>query len=164
MLFALPAISTIRPASYITPQPYEYHPTYGYYHHRDASRFAVPSSPSQLDFFRQPSVEELEEHEYQRALEVVASHRRRQAEKQNAIRRQQLAEATRQRYFTALAAEVEQQRQEQLLAARRSELIRSQQARARLIAAERQYALDAFSRQLNGARPVCHIAVLLLYA
>ena len=162
MLFVLPATSAIRPASHLTPQSYEYHPTYGYYHRRDAARFAVRSSPSQLDFFRPPSVEELEEHEYRRALEVVANHRRRQAEKEIANHRQRLAEAARQRYFTALAAEVEQQRQEQLLAARRSELIRSQQARARLIATERQHALDAFSRQRKGIQEVCHICGALV--
>ena len=159
MLFVLPTTSATRPASYLTPHSYEYHPGDGYYPYHDASHFAVHSSPSQLDLFRQHShsVEELEELEYQRAVEVVLNHRRRQAEKQAAIRRQQLAEAARQRYFTALAAEVEQQRQEQLLAARRSEFIRSQQARARLIAVERQHALDAFSRQLQGARRVCYI-------
>jgi hypothetical protein len=54
-----------------------------------------------------------------------------------------------------LAAEVEQQRQEELFAARRAELIRSQQARACSTAAGRQHALDAFLRQLEGAQPVC---------
>ena len=161
MLFVLPATSATRPVSYHTPQSYEYHPSHGYYPYRDAPRFAAPPRPL-LDFFHQPSVEELEEHEYQRALEVIANHRRRQIEKEATIRRQQLAEAARQRYFTALAAELEQQRQEELLAARRSEFIRSQQARARLIATERQHALDAFLGQLGGARPVRHIHGILV--
>ena len=111
-MFVLPVTSAARPPSYLIPQSYEYYPSRSYYSYHDAPRFAVSSSPSQPDFFRQPSVEELEEREYQRALEVVASHHRRQAEKEAVIRRQQLAEATRQRYFAALAAEVEQQREE----------------------------------------------------
>jgi len=157
MLFVIPTTSAVRPASYLAPQPYEYYPSRGYYHHHDTPQFAVPSYPSQLDFFRQPSVEDLEEREYHRALEVVASHRRRQAEKEAAIHRQQLTEATRQRYFAALAAELEQQRREELIAARRAEYIRSQQAGARLVAAERQQAVDAFLRQLKGAQPVCRL-------
>ena len=161
MLFVLPTTSATRPVSYLTPQPYEYYPSHGYYPYRDASPFATPPRPH-LDFFHQPSVEELEEREYQRAVEVVANHRRRQIEKEAIIRRQQLAESARQRYFTALAAELEQRRQEELLAARRSEFIRSQQARARLVAAERQHALDAFLGQLGGARPVCHIYSILI--
>jgi len=165
MLFVLPATSTIRPASCLAPQSYEYLPSQGYYPYHPPSRFAAPSYPSQLDFFRQPSAEELEEHEYRRALEVVANHRRRQAEKEAAIRRQQLAQAARQQYFAALTAEVEQRRQEGLLAARRAEFIRSQRARARLIAAGRQHALDGFLRQLKGPQPVCHIcAVLAVYS
>ena len=157
MLFVLPTTSTIRPASYLAPQSYEYYPSQGYYRHHDAPRFAAPSYPSQLDFFRQPSAEELQEREYRRALEVISNHRRRQAEKEAAIHRHQLAEAARQRYFAALAAELEQQRREELIAARRAEFIRSQQARARLVAGERQHALGAFLRQLNGAQPVCQI-------
>jgi len=165
MLFALPATSAIRPASYLAPQSYEYLPDQGYYSHLAAPRFASPSYPSQLDFFRQPSAEELEEHEYRRALKVVANHRRRQAEKEAAVRRQQLAQDARQQYFAALAAEVEQQRQEQLLAARRAELIHSQRARARLIAAGHQRALDGFLRQLESAQPVCHVcSILVVYS
>ena len=157
MLFVLPATSAIRPASYLVPQSYEYLPSQDYYPYHAPLRFAAPSYPSQLDFFRKPSAEELEEHEYRRALEVVANHRRRQAEKEAAIRRQQLARAARQQYFAALTAELEQRRQEELLAARRAELIRSRRARAGLIAAGRQHALDAFLRQLKGAQPVCHV-------
>ena len=163
MLFVLPATSAVRPASYLAPQSYDYYPSQGYYPYRHAPRLAVPSYPSQRDFFRHPSAEELEEHEYRRALEVVANHRRRQAEQEAVIHRQQLAEATRQRYFAALAAELEQQRQEELLAAHRAQLIRSQQARAHLVAAERQHALDAFLRQFEGARPV-RLFVYSLYA
>jgi len=165
MLFVLPPTSAIRPASYLASQSYEYLPSQDYYPYLAPPRFAAPSYPSRLDFFRQPSVEELEEHEYRRALEVVADHRRRQAEKEAAIRRQQLAQAARQQYFAALTAEVEQRRQEELLAARRAELIRSQRARANLIAAGRQHALDAFLRQLEGAQPVCHVCgVLVVYS
>jgi len=164
MLFVLPPTSAIRPASYLSPQPYEYLPSQDYYPYHAPPRFAAPPYPSRLDFF-QPSAEELEEHEYRQALEVVANHRRRQAEKEAAIRRQQLAQAARQQYFAALAAEVEQRRQEELLAARRAELIRSQRARARLIAAGRQHALGAFLRKLEGAQPVCHVCgVLVVYS
>jgi len=165
MLFVLPETSTIRPASYLAPQSYEYLPSQGYYPYHSPPRFAGPSYPSQLDFFRQPSAEELEEHEYRRALEVVANHRRRQAEKEAAIRRQQLAQAARRQYSAALAAEVEQRRQDHLLAARRAELIRSQRARAHLIAAVRQDALDALLRQHEGAQPVCHVcSILVVYS
>ena len=156
MLFVLPATPAIRPTSYPAPQPYGYYPSPDYYSYDDAPRFTAPSYPSHRSSFWHPSAEELEEREYRQALEVVANHRRRQAEKQAAIRRQQLAEAARQRYFAALAAEVEQQRHEELLAARRAEFIRSQQARARLAAAERQHAVDTFLRQLKGPQPVCN--------
>ena len=160
MLFVSPATSTIRPASYLTPQPYEYYPSQDYYHSRDAPRFAAPSYPApQPHFFHQPSAEELEEIEYQRALEIVANHRRRKAEQDAAIHRQQQVEAARQRYLAALAAELEQRREEELLADRRAEFIRSQQVRARLVAAERQHALDAFLHQLKGPQPVCHVCV-----
>jgi hypothetical protein len=92
----------------------------------------------------------------------VANHRRRQAEKEAAIRRQQQAEAHRQRYFAALAAELEQRRQEELLAARRAEFIHSQQARARLVAAERQRALQVYLQQLKGAEHVCLVLMLVV--
>ena len=160
MLFVLPATSAIRPTLNLGPQSYDYYPSQGYYPYRDAPQFAVPSYPSQRDFFRHPSAEELEEREYRRALEVVATHRRRQAEQEAIIHQQQLAEATHQRYFAALVAELEQQRQEELLSAHRAQLIRPQQARAHLGAAERQHALDAFLRQLEGVQPVC----LFLYS
>lgn len=153
MLLVLPTTSTIRPASYLAPQPYEYHPSYDYYPHYDAPRFSAPSYPSHLDFFHQPSAEELEEHEYRQALEVVANHRRRQAEKEAVIRRHQVAEAARRRYTAILAAELEQRRQEELLAARRAELLHSQEARARLAAAGRHHALGAFLRDLKGPQP-----------
>ena len=157
MLFVLPAASTTRPTSYLAPQPYEHPFSQGYYPYSDAPRFVVPSySTPQPHFLREPSPEELEEREYQRALEVVANHRRRQAEV--AIHRQQQA---RQRYLSALAAELEQQRQEEILAARRAEFARSQRARARLVAAERQDALDEFLRQLEETRPVCHVYTLV---
>ena len=134
----------------------------GYHPHYDANRFALPAYASDLDFLRQTSAEELEEREYQRAIEVIVNHRRRQAEKEAAIRRHQLAEATRRRYFAALAAELEQREQEELLAVRRAEYIRSQRARARLLAAERQQTLDAFLRQLKGPQPVCHASICVI--
>jgi len=156
MFLVLPATSAVRPTSYLGPQSYEYLPDQGYYPYHGTPRFAVSSHPSQPEFFRQPSAEELEEREYRQALEVIANHRHRQAEKQAAIRRQQLAQAARQQYF-AWAAELEQRRQEEFLAARRAEFIHSQRARARLVAAGRQHALDAFLRQPEGAQPVRHV-------
>jgi len=163
MLLFLPATSAIRPTSYLIPEPYDYRPSQGYYHHHDAPRFVVPSYPApELDFFHQHSAEELEEREYRRALEVVANHRRYQAEKEVAIRRQQLAEAGRERYFAALTGELERRQQEELLSARRVESIRSQQARARLIVAGRQHALNAFLQQLKGAQPARHVRTLVV--
>ena len=155
MLLVIPPTSATHPTSYLSPQPHGYYPRSGCRPHYDTHPFAVPSYQSNLDLFRQPSAEEIEEREYQRALEVIVNHRRRQVEKEAAIRRHQLAEAARRQYFTALAAELEQQHQEELLAARRAEFIRSQQARARLVAAERQQALNAFLLQSKGAQPVC---------
>lgn len=163
MLFVLPTTSAIRPTSYFPPQPYEYYPSQGYYASHDVPQFTTPSYPSNLDFYRRPSAEELEEREYKRALEVIVDHRRRQAEKEAAIRRQQLAETARQRYLAALVAELKQRRQEELLAARRVEFIRSQQARARLVAAERQQVLRAFLHQLKGPQPVCDVRVRVMY-
>ena len=84
----------------------------------------------------------------------MVNHRRRQVAEEAAIRRQRQAEAARQQYFAILAAELEQQRQEEF-ATRRAEFIRSQQARARLVAAERQHAVVALLQQLGGAQPVC---------
>ena len=154
MLLVLPTTSTTRPASYLVRQPYDYYPSH---HYHNAPQFSVPSYPApQLDFFHQPSAAEIEEYEYRQALEVVANHRGRQAEKEAVIRRQQLAEAARQRYLSALAAELEQRRREELLAARRTEFIRSQQARARLVAAGRRHALNALLRQPEGVQPVRH--------
>ncbi|KAF9649920.1 hypothetical protein BDM02DRAFT_3185869 [Thelephora ganbajun] len=154
MLLVFPATSAVPPTSDLAPQSYDYYPRQGYYPYHDASRFAVPFYPSQLDFFHKPSAEELEEHEYRRALDVVTNHRRRQAEKEAAIRRQQLAEAARHQYFAALAAKLEQRRQEELIAAHRAEFIHSQRVRARLVAAERQHLLNPFLRQLKGPQPV----------
>ena len=162
MLLVLPTTSATRSTSYLAPHQYEYYPSQAYYPYHNAPRFAAPSYSPQLEFFRRPSAEELEEHEYRRALEVVANHRRRQAEKEAAIHRQQLAEAARQRYFAALAAELEQQRQKELLTVRRAEFIRLQQAKARLIATERQRALHAFLRQSEGGQPVCHVCGVLV--
>ncbi|KAF9644445.1 hypothetical protein BDM02DRAFT_946971 [Thelephora ganbajun] len=157
MLLVTPVTSVIHPTSYLAPRSYDYYPRQGYYPHHDVPRFAVPSYPSQLDFFHKPSTEELEEHEYRRALDVVASHRRRQAEKEAAIHRHQRAETARQQYFAALVAELEQRRQEELITAHRAEFIHSQRVRARLVAAECQRLLNAFLRQLKGPQPVCRI-------
>ncbi|KAF9785091.1 hypothetical protein BJ322DRAFT_1218799 [Thelephora terrestris] len=154
MLLVLPTTSATRPVSYFAPQPYEQYPSQGYYTFHDAPRFTAPSYPSHLDPFLRPSAEELEEREYRRALEVIVNHRRRQAEKEAAIRRQQLSEAARQRYFAALAAELQQLRQEQSIAARRAEFVRSQRARAPLATVERQQALSAFLQQLKEPQPI----------
>ena len=155
MLFVLPSTSAVRPTSYLTPQPYQYYSNQSYHPYPEAPRYAVSPYPApRQHFYYQPSEEELEESEYRRALEVVANHRRRQAAEEAAIRRQQHAEAARQQYFAILAAELEQQRQEELLAARRAEFVRSQQARARLVAAERQHAVGALLQQLGGSQPV----------
>ena len=171
MLLVIPATSAIRPTSYLASQPYEpqsydYYPSQGFYPLHDTPRFSAhsyPSYPSHRDFFARPSAEELEEREYRQALEVVVNHRRRQAEKEVAIHRQQLAEAARQRYSDALAAELEQRREAHLLAARCAGSIRSQQARARLAAAERQHALSGFQQQLRGHQPVCDFFVGVTY-
>ena len=56
-----------------------------------------------------------------------------------------------------MAAELEQQRQEELLVVHRAEIICLQRARARLNAAERQYTLGTFLRQREGGQPVFHI-------
>ena len=157
MLLVLPTTSNIRRASYLTPHPYEYHPGQYYHPHYDVPRSVVPSYSSHFDLPYQPSAEELEEYEYRQALEVVANHRRRQAVKETAARRQQLACAYRQRYLAALEAELERDRREELFVARRAELIRSQQARARLAAAERQHAFNTYLGQLKGPQPVCSL-------
>ena len=157
MYFVLPTTSTARPTSYLTSQPCRYHSNQGYPRYPEVPQLAVSSYPApRQHLFYQPSAEELEEIEYRRALEVVANHRRRQAAQEAAIRRQQQAETARRQYFAILAAELEQQRQDELLAARRAEFIRSQQARARLVAAERRHAVGALLQQLGGAQPVCH--------
>jgi hypothetical protein len=163
MLFVLPVTPALHSTSYLAPQPYEY-PDQGYYHlHPNVPRFAASLYPaSQRRFFSQPSAEELEEREYQQALAIISNHRRRQAEKEAAIRRQQQAEAARQRYLVSLAAELEQQQQHtELLASRRVEVIRAQQARACLAAAERQLAVKEFFRQVKGVPSVRHVCILL---
>jgi len=91
----------------------------------------------------------------------MANHRRRHAEKEAAIRRQQQVEAARRGYFTVLAAEFGQQRQEELLAASRAEFVHSQKARAHLAAAERQHTLNAFLQQLKGVQLVCRFCPLV---
>ena len=157
MMFILPTTSAVRPTSYLSPQTSQYYPDQDYYRHPEVPRFAVSPYPAPRPHsYYQPSVEELEETEYQRALEIVANHRRRKAAEEAAIRRHQQAEAARRQYFAVLAAELEQQQQEELIAARRAEVIRSQQARARLAAAERQRALGelCLCRQHGGAQPV----------
>ena len=114
--------------------------------------------PTPRQHFDQPSVEELEEREYQQALMVVSDYRHRQAEKGAATRRQQQAEAARRRYLASMAKELEQRRQqEELLAASRAEALRTQWALDRLAAAERQIAVDGFLRQPKGAQSVCSI-------
>lgn len=70
-------------------------------------------------------------------------------------------ETARRRYFTAFAAEFGQQRQEELLVASRAEFVHSQQARARLAAAERQHTLNAFLQQLKGVQSVCRFCPLV---
>lgn len=181
MSSAIPETSTLRPTLYSAPQSYEYLPSQGYYTFHEAPRLVVEFSPSHhesfpfhqesspfhqgfspfyqgsspfyQDFFPSISAEELEEREYQRALEVVANYRRRQAEKEAAAaRRQELAEAARQRHTAALATGHEQRRQAGLDAARRAELTRSQQARARLVAAERQRHLATFATEREQRR------------
>lgn len=160
MLFVLPTASAINPASYLSPQQYGHYPSRSQHLYGDMHRSILPSYPSNLGLLRQLSAEELEEREYRRALDVVINHRRRQAEKQAMIRRQQqVAEAARRQYYAALAAEIEQRQQEELLAARRAELIRLRRVLAYLLAAERQHALNAFSRQSEGPQPVCLVRI-----
>ena len=145
-------------------QPYEY-PGQGYYHlHPNVPRFSVPPYPaSQQRFFRQPSAELEELREYRRALAVISNCRLRQVEKDAAIRQRQQAEADRQRYLTSLATELEhQRRQEELFASHRAEIIRTQQARARLAAAERQLAVNGFLGRVKGTQPVRCICMLLV--
>ena len=161
MFRVYPTASPIYPTSYSSPQLHGCRPIHHDYLDYDAHRFNSQSYPSNLDFFLQPSAEELEEREYQQALEVVVNHRRRQAEKEAVIRRQQLAEAARRQYFAVLAAELERRQQQELLAARRAEFVRSQQARARLLAVERQHALNAFLQQSKGLQPVRSIGICL---
>ena len=155
MFLVIPTTYPVHPTSYPSPQLYGYRPTPGNYSHYAPHRFNSQPYPSNLDFFLQHSAEE---REYQQALEVVINHRRRQAEKEAAIRRQQLAEAARREYFAALAAELEQQQQAELFAANRAEFIRlQQQVRARKVAAERQNALNVFLQQCNGLQPVRYV-------
>lgn len=156
MFLVLPVTSAIHPASYLAPQSYGYYPSHGYYPHHEVPRFSVAPYLSQPRLFHPPLVGELEDHEYRRALAVVVSHRRRQAEREAAIRQQQLAEVVRQVYLTTCAAELEHQRQEEMLQARCVEFIRSREARARPVAAERQHAPNALSHLHKGPHSVCH--------
>ena len=163
MLFVLPPTPVLHSSSYFAAQPYDY-PNQGYYHlHPNVPRFAASVYPaSQRRFFAQPSAEELEEREYQQALAIISNHRRRRAEKEAAIRRQRQVEVARQRYLVSLAAELEQRRQHaELLASRRVEVIRAQQARARLAAAERQLAVKEFFREVEGVPSVRRMCNLL---
>ena len=156
MLFVYPA-STPHHTIRSIPHSYDYSDQ-GYYQlHPNVPQFATPLYPaSQQRFFHQPTAEELEEREYQQALSVISNYRRRQAEKEAAICRQRQAAAARQRYIDSLTAELEQQRQQaELLASHRAKIIRTQQARARLAAAERQFAANEYLGQLKGAQPVC---------
>jgi hypothetical protein len=112
-------------------------------------------------FFSQPSAEELEEHEYQRALAVISNHHHRQAEKEAVTRRQQQAAAARQRHLASLAAELEQRRQQaELLASHHAKIVRTQRAQARLAAAECQFAVKEFLRQV--CRICTHLPGLVL--
>ena len=159
MYFVLPATSTPHPTSHLAPPSYEY-PNQGYYHlHPNVPRLAVPPYPaSQQRFFRQPSAEELQESEYRHALTVITNYHRRQIEKEAATHRQEQAEAARQRHLASLRAEFEQRRrQEELLASHSAEVIRTQRARARLAAAERQLAVNEFLGRFKGAQPVCFV-------
>ena len=162
MQFVLPATPALHPTLHLAPQSYEY-PNQGYYRlHPNVPRFAVPLYPPfQQRSFRQPSAEELEEREYQRALVVIFNNRLRQVEKEAAIHQWQRAEAVRQQYLASLAAELEQQqRQEESLASHRARIIRMQQARARLAAGERQLVVNEFLCQLKGAQLVCCVCML----
>ena len=157
MLFVLPTTPALHPSSYLTPQPYPYSNKNFYNICPNGPRFGVAPLPtSQQPFFRQPSAEELEEREYERALAVIYNYRLRHAEKEAVTRRQQQAEAARQRYLAQSGNELEQQRQqEELLAARRAETLRMQQARARLAAAERQIAVNEMLRRPKATQQVC---------
>ena len=160
MSFVPPVASPLHSTSYLALQTHEY-PNQGYYYPHP--RFVVsPYTASQQRFSSQPSAEELEEREYQRALAVISNHHRRQAEKEAATRREQQAAAARQRHLASLAAELEKRRQQaELLASQHAKIVRTQQAQARLAAAERQFAVNDFLRQLKGARSVRHICTHL---
>lgn len=163
MLLVFPETSAIHHTSYLSPELYGYYPSrdhqhpYGY----GLSPFTAPSD---LDFFYQPLAEELEEHEYQRALEIIANHRRRQAEEEAAIRPHQLAEAAFRQSFAASGAELEQRQQEEFLVARHAELLHSPQVRAPLFTAEHQHTLNALLQQFKGAQPVRRDCKRLTYS
>jgi hypothetical protein len=154
-----PVASPPHSTSYLALQTHEY-PNQGYYYPHP--RFVIsPYTASQQRFFSQPSAEELEEHEYQRALAVISNHHRRQAEKEAVTRRQQQAAAARQRHLASLAAELEQRRQQaELLASHHAKIVRTQQAQARLAAAEHQFAVKEFLRQV--CRICTHLPGLVL--
>lgn len=144
----MPVTSTFCPTSYPAPQPREY-PNHDYSHLHPA----YPTSCQHVSC--QSSAEELEERRYQQALAAISDYHHRQAEKGAAARRQQQAEASHQRYLASLARDLERQRQqEELLASRLARARRTQQAQARLAAAERQIAVNEFLRQRKDARSV----------
>ena len=161
MLLVLPRTSPILRTPYLAPQSYDYYPSHDYYLHYGEPKFPEASYSSQPDLFVPPLAEELEEYEYQRALEVVINHRRRQAEREGAIYRQPRVEAARQLHFAAWAAELEQRRQEELLIAHHVELVRSHRARACLVAAERQHDLNL--EQAKNPQTVCHFRTRVMY-
>ena len=156
MPFVLPATSTLHLTSYLAPQTYEYLDQDYHHTHPNGPRFAYPAS--QQHSSSQTSTEELGEHEYQRALAVISNYNRHRAEKEANIRRQQQAEVARQRHLASVSTQLEEQRQQaELLASHRAEVIRTQQARARLAAAERQLAVKEFLCRSKDARPVCRV-------
>ena len=162
MFFVLPGTPTLRPTSCRAPQSYECQ-NQGYYQlHPSVSRFAVPPYPaSQQRFFHQPSAEQLEEREYQRALAVISNYHRRQTEKKAAAYRHRQAEDSCQRDL-ALAIELEKRRQRaELIASHRAKILRTRRARERLAAAERQIAVNEFLGRLRGGQPVCCSCVLV---
>ena len=163
MSFVLPATSSSSQSNpHLAPQLCEY-PDQGYYHlHPNVPRFAVPPYPaSQQRFFHQPSAEELEERGYQRALAAISNHHHSEAEKEAAIRRHRQADAVHQQYLTSLTVQLERQRrQQEFLVFHNAEVIRTQQARARLAAAERQLAVNEFLGRSKGTQPVCCMRIL----
>ena len=159
MLFVLPATSALPPTTFLAPHQRE-HPVRAFYRlHPNVFQSTLPTySAPQQHLFDQPSAEELEEREYQRAVAVIYNYRHRQAEKEVATRRQQRAETARRRYLASMAKELEERRQqEELFAAGCAQVLHTQWARDRLAAAERRIAMDGFLRQLKGPQSVCSV-------